>query len=108
MQSPPVKRAVISVSDKAGLADFGRGLAEAGVEIYSCLYGYGALQRTPPPREALPRFGELLDQCYRAHGVVLLGYLLGSIPFALLWRRMRLRRALDGLPLAEAYRAAQG
>ncbi len=35
MESPPIKRALISVSDKLGLAGFGRGLAEAGVEIYS-------------------------------------------------------------------------
>ena len=35
MQSPPVKRALISVSDKSGLAGFARGLAAAGVEIYS-------------------------------------------------------------------------
>jgi phosphoribosylaminoimidazolecarboxamide formyltransferase/IMP cyclohydrolase len=35
MPSPPVKRAVISVSDKSGLADFAKGLADAGVEIYS-------------------------------------------------------------------------
>ena len=35
MDSPPVKRALISVSDKLGLAGFARGLANAGVEIYS-------------------------------------------------------------------------
>lgn len=35
MQSPPIKRALISVSDKLGLAGFARGLAAAGVEIYS-------------------------------------------------------------------------
>jgi phosphoribosylaminoimidazolecarboxamide formyltransferase/IMP cyclohydrolase len=35
MQSPPIKRAIISVSDKMGLAGFARGLATAGVEIYS-------------------------------------------------------------------------
>ena len=35
MPSPPVKRAVVSVSDKSGLADFAKGLADAGVEIYS-------------------------------------------------------------------------
>ncbi len=35
MQSPPVKRAIISVSDKLGLAGFARGLVEAGVEIFS-------------------------------------------------------------------------
>ncbi len=33
--SPTIKRALISVSDKAGLADFGKGLAAAGVEMYS-------------------------------------------------------------------------
>lgn len=35
MQSPPVRRALISVSEKLGLADFARGLADAGVDIYS-------------------------------------------------------------------------
>lgn len=35
MDSPPIQRALISVSDKLGLADFAKGLAEAGVEIYS-------------------------------------------------------------------------
>jgi phosphoribosylaminoimidazolecarboxamide formyltransferase/IMP cyclohydrolase len=35
MNSPKIKRALISVSDKLGLADFARGLAAAGVEIYS-------------------------------------------------------------------------
>lgn len=35
MQSPVVKRALISVSDKLGLADFARGLVAAGVEIFS-------------------------------------------------------------------------
>ena len=35
MQSPPVKQALISVSDKMGLAGFAKGLAAAGVEIYS-------------------------------------------------------------------------
>jgi phosphoribosylaminoimidazolecarboxamide formyltransferase/IMP cyclohydrolase len=31
----PIRRAIISVSDKLGLADFARGLADADVEIYS-------------------------------------------------------------------------
>ncbi len=35
MQSPSIKRALISVSDKMGLADFAQGLAAAGVEIFS-------------------------------------------------------------------------
>jgi phosphoribosylaminoimidazolecarboxamide formyltransferase/IMP cyclohydrolase len=35
MESPPVKRALVSVSDKFGLAGFARGLADAGVQIYS-------------------------------------------------------------------------
>ena len=35
MQSPPIQRALISVSDKLGLAGFARGLVAAGVEIYS-------------------------------------------------------------------------
>jgi len=35
MQSTPIKRAIVSVSDKLGLAGFARGLVSAGVEIYS-------------------------------------------------------------------------
>jgi phosphoribosylaminoimidazolecarboxamide formyltransferase/IMP cyclohydrolase len=35
MQSPQIKRALISVSDKLGLANFAQGLVNAGVEIYS-------------------------------------------------------------------------
>ena len=35
VSSPPVKRALISVSDKLGLGGFAAGLAAAGVEIYS-------------------------------------------------------------------------
>ncbi len=31
----PVRRAIISVSDKLGLADFARGLADCGIEIFS-------------------------------------------------------------------------
>ena len=35
MENPKVRRALISVSDKLGLADFAHGLVNAGVEIYS-------------------------------------------------------------------------
>jgi len=35
MDSPPIRRAIVSVSDKTGLLEFARGLAVAGVEIYS-------------------------------------------------------------------------
>lgn len=35
MESPRIRRALISVSDKLGLVDFARGLAQSGVEIYS-------------------------------------------------------------------------
>jgi len=35
MESPPIKRAIISVSDKLGLAGFAAGLAAAGVELFS-------------------------------------------------------------------------
>ncbi|MDR1959499.1 MAG: bifunctional phosphoribosylaminoimidazolecarboxamide formyltransferase/IMP cyclohydrolase [Planctomycetaceae bacterium] len=34
-ESPRIRRALISVSDKIGLTDFARGLADAGVEIFS-------------------------------------------------------------------------
>ncbi len=35
METTTIRRALISVSDKLGLADFARGLADCGVEIYS-------------------------------------------------------------------------
>ncbi|HZZ70872.1 MAG TPA: bifunctional phosphoribosylaminoimidazolecarboxamide formyltransferase/IMP cyclohydrolase [Pirellulales bacterium] len=35
MPAPPIRRAIISVSDKLGLSDFARGLVAAGVEIYT-------------------------------------------------------------------------
>ena len=35
MDSPKVKRALLSVSDKMGIADFAKGLASAGVELFS-------------------------------------------------------------------------
>ena len=35
MDSPRIQRALISVSDKLGLADFARGLVAAGVEVFS-------------------------------------------------------------------------
>lgn len=35
MMSPKIERALISVSDKTGLAEFARGLVAAGVEIYA-------------------------------------------------------------------------
>ncbi len=35
MQSPRIQRALVSVSDKQGLAEFARGLVAAGVEIFS-------------------------------------------------------------------------
>ncbi len=35
LQSPPIQRALISVSDKLGLGGFAAGLAAAGVELYS-------------------------------------------------------------------------
>ena len=43
--------------------------------------------------------------------LVILGYLIGSIPFALLWRRIRLRRALDsgaGAPTSERQVGREG
>ena len=35
MNSPKIERALVSVSDKAGLTEFARGLAAAGVELYA-------------------------------------------------------------------------
>jgi phosphoribosylaminoimidazolecarboxamide formyltransferase/IMP cyclohydrolase len=35
LHSPPIRRAILSVSDKTGLAEFARALAASGVELYS-------------------------------------------------------------------------
>lgn len=35
MDSPPIRRALISVSDKSGLAELASGLVESGIQIYS-------------------------------------------------------------------------
>ncbi|MEK6238277.1 MAG: bifunctional phosphoribosylaminoimidazolecarboxamide formyltransferase/IMP cyclohydrolase, partial [Planctomycetales bacterium] len=35
MESPPVRRALISVSDKSGLVEFAQGLVQSGVELFS-------------------------------------------------------------------------
>lgn len=35
MEAPPVKRALISVSNKLGIVDFAQGLVDQGIEIYS-------------------------------------------------------------------------
>ena len=35
MNSPPLRRAIISVSDKSGLSELARGLVAAGIQIYS-------------------------------------------------------------------------
>jgi len=34
-EGPPVRRALLSVSDKTGIVEFARGLAELGIEIIS-------------------------------------------------------------------------
>ncbi len=44
MPSPPIKRALISVSDKLGLAEFAAGLSAAGVELFSTGGTRGFLQ----------------------------------------------------------------
>ena len=51
-------------------------LTSVGDEIYTCLFDRGAMSgRRAPSGAGLP-FGELLERGHRAHGVVLLGYLL--------------------------------
>ncbi len=44
MSSPPIKRALISVSDKLGLAEFAAGLSAAGVDLFSTGGTRGFLQ----------------------------------------------------------------
>ncbi len=49
-----------------------------GNEIYTCVYDAGHLAGRQPPSGPLLPFGELLERCHRAHGVVLLGHLLAD------------------------------
>jgi phosphoribosylaminoimidazolecarboxamide formyltransferase / IMP cyclohydrolase len=49
MQSPPIKRALISVSDKTGIVELAKGLAEAGVEIYSTGGTWNAINEAGVP-----------------------------------------------------------
>ncbi len=51
-------------------------LTSLGDEIYTCLLGRGAMADQAPPSGPLLPFGELLERGHRAHGVILLGYLL--------------------------------
>ena len=53
-------------------------LTSKGDEIYTCLFGYGALEKWQPPSGPLMPFGELLARCHAEHGVILLGYLRRS------------------------------
>ena len=53
-------------------------LTSQGDEIYTCLFGYGALERWEPPSAQLMPFGELLARAHAEHGVILLGYLRRS------------------------------
>ena len=61
MESPRIQRALVSVSDKQGLADFARGLVAAGVEIFSTggTRKHLEVRRHPGPRRCrlhrLPR-----------------------------------------------------
>ena len=57
-------RAIISVWDKTGLLDFGRGLAELGVEIYSTGGTYSALESGGVPVKSVSEitgFPEIMD-----------------------------------------------
>lgn len=51
-------------------------LTSRGDEIYTCLFDRGALRGSKAPSGPLMPFGELLQRCHQAHGVILLGHLL--------------------------------
>jgi hypothetical protein len=52
-------------------------LSSHGNEIYTCIYGTGALEEVAQPTISRPLpFAKLLEHGYRKHGVLLLGYLL--------------------------------
>ncbi|HEX7377189.1 MAG TPA: bifunctional phosphoribosylaminoimidazolecarboxamide formyltransferase/IMP cyclohydrolase [Pirellulales bacterium] len=64
MESPIIERALISVSDKQGLAEFARGLAAAGVELFSTGGTHRFLQEQGLPVvdvAAYTGFPEMLD-----------------------------------------------
>ncbi len=63
-ESLPVRRALISVSDKTGVADFAAGLAKAGVEVVSTGGTLSVLREAgidARPVEELTGFPEILD-----------------------------------------------
>ena len=78
--SPRIKRALISVSDKAGVVEFAKGLHELGVEIVSTSGTFKALvQAGLPvrPLETMTGFPEILDGRVKTlhphvHGAILL------------------------------------
>jgi hypothetical protein len=53
-------------------------LTSKGEEIYTCVYDYGAMENQRRPSGTLLPFGELMERCHRAHGVILLGHLLAD------------------------------
>ena len=53
-------------------------LSSSGDEIYTAVYGMGQLTSETPPSARLPSFSEMLVRCHRAHGVLLLGYLVAD------------------------------
>ena len=53
-------------------------LTSQGDEIYTCLFGYGALESWEPPSAHLLPFSDLLARAQAEHGVILLGYLTRS------------------------------
>jgi len=57
---------------------YGDLLTSKGDEIYTCLFGEGAMQGRRPPSGQLSRFGQLLERGHRAHGVILLGSLVAD------------------------------
>jgi hypothetical protein len=57
---------------------FGELLTSRGDEIYTCLYDRGALAGRKPPSGPLLPFAELMERAHRAHGVILLGFLVAD------------------------------
>lgn len=53
-------------------------LTSQGEEIYTCVYDYGAMENRRRPSGTMLPFGELMERCHRAHGVILLGHLLAD------------------------------
>ncbi|MBW2735540.1 MAG: ion transporter [Deltaproteobacteria bacterium] len=53
-------------------------LSSRGSEVYTCIYGMGAMEKHAAPTATSQRFSELVARAHREHGVLLMGTLTGK------------------------------